>query len=67
MNYTKEQLEKLPRWAQTEIKTLSQNVASLQERLNEFKGEGETNTFIRWGLQKTPIPNKLYIKLLIES
>lgn len=36
MNYTKEQLEKLPKWAQSEIKRLQGLTQTLNQRLSEF-------------------------------
>ena len=46
MNYTKEQLEKLPKWAQSEIKRL----------------QGLTNTHLVEGLDKKPLMNNAQIE-----
>jgi Leucine-rich repeat (LRR) protein len=62
MNYTKEQLEKLPRWAQSEIKSLEIYKNSLEQRIKEFAGESETNTFLRDGLEKLPLQNNAIVE-----
>lgn len=62
MNYTKEQLGKLPKWAQSEIKQLETYKKSLEQRIMQFEGEAETNTYIREGLSKMPIQNNAQIE-----
>ena len=57
MKYTEDQFSKLPKWAQQEIKSLEIKVDGLSKRLDEYKGDKETNTYIRDGLSKIPIPN----------
>ena len=42
--YTKEQFEKLPKWAQDEINYLEMYRKSLHQRLMQFEGKSETNT-----------------------
>lgn len=62
MSYTKEQLEKLPKWAQTEIKSLENYKYSLDQKIKEFSGELETNTHIKEGLDKLPIQNNAIVE-----
>jgi hypothetical protein len=62
MKYTTEQFEKLPKWAQNEIKVLAMNLESTNRRLAEFEGQSETNTFISHGLSKQPLPNNAHIE-----
>ena len=62
MTYTKEQFEKLPKWAQSEIKSLERYKMSLEQRLSEYKGEAKTNTYIIEGLEKIPIQNNAQIE-----
>lgn len=62
MNYTKEQLEKLPKWAQSEIKSLEMYKKSLEQRIMQFGGEAETNTYIREGLDRMPIQNNAQVE-----
>jgi hypothetical protein len=57
MKYTPEQFSKLPKWAQEEIKTLEMRLTELNGKLDEYKGDKETNTYIRDGLSRIPIPN----------
>ena len=62
MSYTQEQLDKLPKWAQTEIKTLEMNRKSLEQRLLQFQGKAETNTYVRYGLDRIPILNNATVE-----
>lgn len=62
MDYTKEQLEKLPKWAQKKIKSLEMYQQSLEQRIMQFQGESETNTYIREGLDRMPIQNNAQIE-----
>lgn len=55
MNYTQEQFDKLPKWAQSEIRRLQSDADYLDRRLKEFSGEASTNTFILDMLDKMPI------------
>lgn len=52
---TTDQLNKLPKWAQTEIKVLRSDNQSLKIKLNEMFGEAETNTYIEDLLDKKPL------------
>lgn len=66
MNYTKEQLERLPKWAQSEIKTLEHYTKSLQEQLDQFNGESETNVFLREGMSKMPLRKDAHIEFYTD-
>jgi hypothetical protein len=55
MEYTQEQIEKLPKWAQSEIKLLKSYIQTLEQRIKEFNGDAETNTFLTEGLSKMPL------------
>lgn len=61
MSYTKEQLEKLPKWAQSEIKRLQGLTQTLEQMLSEFNGESETNTHLVEGLSSKPLMNNACI------
>jgi hypothetical protein len=65
MNYTKEQLEKLPKWAQSEINRLERLTKTLNQRLAEFNGEAETNTHLLDGLDRLPLMNNAIIEFSI--
>lgn len=56
MNYTPEQFQKLPKWAQDEILRLQNNHQSLLTKLDEINGDSETNTFLVEGLSERPLP-----------
>lgn len=60
--YSTEQLEKLPKWAQREIKSLEMYRKSLEQRIKQFEGEAETNTYIREGIDKMPIQNNAQVE-----
>lgn len=60
--YTKEQFEKLPKWAQDEINSLEMYRKSLHQRLMQFEGKSETNTYIREGLDRLPIQNNAHVE-----
>jgi hypothetical protein len=62
MDYTKEQLEKLPKWAKSEIKRLQGLTQTLNQRLSEFNGKAETNTYLVEGLNKMPLMNNAQIE-----
>jgi hypothetical protein len=55
MDNKNEQLEKLPKWAQSDIKRLEGLTKTLEQRLSEFNGESETNTYLVDGLDKKPL------------
>lgn len=56
MKYTKEQLSKLPKWAQVEINRLIKDLEVCKADLRRMDGEVSTNTFIEDGLDKHPLP-----------
>lgn len=62
MNYTEEQFDKLPKWAQSEIKRLEMYTKTLSQRINEFSGKAETNTFLKEGLSEMPLQNNADIE-----
>jgi hypothetical protein len=62
MDYTKEQFEKLPKWAQSEITVLQNTNSSLIESVKQINGESETNVFIRRGLDNQPLPKNASIE-----
>ena len=62
MNYTKEQFEKLPKWAQSEITRLEANLKHFKEKAAQVSGESETNTHIVSGLDDTPLPKNSRVK-----
>lgn len=62
MDYTNEQFDKLPKWAQREIRSLEEQRKSLQQRLMQFEGKSETNTYIREGLDRIPIQNNAQVE-----
>ena len=57
MKNTQEQLDRLPKWAQLEIKRLEVYTKTLEQKLLEFNGLIETNTRISEGLDYRPLPN----------
>lgn len=64
MSYTKEKFEKLPKWAQSEIKELKSIIEEQERRLSEFHGVSESNTYLVDGLSLSskPLPNNARIK-----
>ena len=55
-DYTQDQFDKLPKWAQQEIKVLEMREKELEIKLAQFAGEQATNTYISEGLKRTPLP-----------
>jgi hypothetical protein len=49
-------LDKLPKWAQTEVLRLENEVEFLQRKLDQVTGVADTNTFLLDGLNKKPLP-----------
>lgn len=60
-----ENLDKLPKWAQTEVIRLEKQVEYLQNRLDQFSGEGKTNTKLVEGLSTKPLPNNSQIEFAV--
>jgi hypothetical protein len=67
MNYTKEQFEKLPKWAQREIKRLEQNVGHYKEKAMQVSGEAETNTLIVSGIENQNLPKNSRVMFRTEK
>ena len=65
MKYQKEQLEKLPKWAQTEIRSLENSVKYLEQQISELIGESESNTYLVEGLNKKHLINNAKIQFEI--
>ena len=66
-NYTDGQFQKLPKWAQLEIKRLEIKNADLSKRLDEFTGELKTNTYVRNGLTLSPLPNGSVVEFMVND
>ncbi len=49
-------MERLPKWAQNELRRLAYDIRSLEQKLSEFAGKAGTNTFLREGMDKMPLP-----------
>ena len=62
MNYTKEQLNKLPKWAQRELSRLELLTKTLNQRISEFNGESETNAYLTEGFDERPLMNDAQIE-----
>lgn len=62
MQYTEEQFNKLPKWAQSEIRVLKMDNSELKTRLNEYEGVDPTNTYISEGLSSSFLPNNANIE-----
>jgi hypothetical protein len=67
MNYTKEQFDKLPKWAQSEITTLKNNVFTLNNKLSQYEGMSETNTYLREGMDKKPLPKNANVEFYADK
>lgn len=65
MEYTEEQFSKLPKWAQSEINRLKNNNKGLTEKLEQFNGQGETNTYLVDGMDKKPLPKNSHIDFMM--
>ena len=55
-NYTEQQYNKLPKWAQAELMRLESNINYLNNKLSYVEGDTETNTFVSEGLENKPLP-----------
>lgn len=62
MKYTQEQFDKLPKWAQSELKQSENSVKYLQSKLEVYEGKIETNTVIREGLSKSYLPKNTVVE-----
>lgn len=65
MKYTKEQFDKLPKWAQSEITNLERSIKKHKQTISELMGEEETNTYISEGLTLKPLPNNSKIEFKV--
>jgi len=65
MKYTKEQFEKLPKWAQTHINSLTSDLKSAQNVISQYNGEQETNTYISDLMDKKPLPKDSCIQFKV--
>jgi len=64
MIQTPSQFEKLPKWAQSELRRLENEVESLKRREAEMTGEAETNTFLHEFTDKKPLPNNAHVRFV---
>ena len=46
MNFTEEEMKKLPKWAQSKVKVLMSNLIFKEKQLDEMFGKKETNIFM---------------------
>lgn len=67
MEYTKEQLEKLPKWAQRHIYCCERDIGALKKEKAETSGDLPTNTIRRDGLERIPLPNNSNIEFFTDS
>lgn len=65
MNYTQEQLNKLPKWAKQEIERLTSANKSLESKMAQLNGTEDTNTFICEGMDKSPLPMNASIQFFL--
>lgn len=65
MDYTKEQFEKLPKWAQSEITSLRNDNDSLKSKLLQYEGMEQTNTYISEGPSRKPLPNSANVEFCV--
>lgn len=67
----KNDITKLPKWAQEEIKFLQMKVEALTDKVNELSnvnaGVEETNTFILDGLNAKPLPKNSHIEFRLKD
>ena len=65
--FTDNEIQKLPKWAQSNIKTLMANVEYYKKKSEEIAGESETNTFIDSYPTKLPLPSNSRIAFKFEK
>lgn len=65
----KNDISKLPAWAQSEIKRLQADNKHYQEKIDEMMGvsDAETNTYIWGGMEHKPMPKDTAIVFTIEG
>ena len=59
---TNEQFFKLPKWAKLEITSLRNNIEYLKKQAAQLNGSEQTNTFIREGIDRKPLPKNSCIE-----
>jgi hypothetical protein len=63
LQYTKDQFQKLPKWAQEKISHLENNVHGLEAKLRNFAEQAkESNTCIIDGLDSLPLRNNTQVE-----
>ena len=67
MNYTPQQFDRLPKWAQNEIKKLQFRCDDQQKEMAQLNGDEETNTYQSVGLEKRPLPNNARIVFVTDE
>ena len=64
----KENISKLPKWAQIKIRCLESNVSYYKKQVEEIKGEKETNIYIRDGIQELrPLSKNSTIEYVLDK
>lgn len=64
---TREQIEKLPKWAQIQVRKILADKESLEQKMSQIEGRGETNTFISAHPTAKPLPRNTRIVFEIEG
>jgi hypothetical protein len=67
MNYTQEQFDKLPKWAQSEINKLKDYTQSLEQRIRQETGESETNTHLVQFMDRHPMARNSQIEFGLDD
>jgi hypothetical protein len=67
MNYTQEQFDRLPKWAQSEINKLKNYTQSLEQRISQETGESETNTHLLVMREKYPMAKNSQIEFTLND
>ena len=62
MDYTQQQFEKLPKWAQYEINRLKNYTQSIEQQIRQEQGQEDTNTFVVAILDKLPMAKNAQIQ-----
>lgn len=60
-------IDKLPKWAQTEIIRMENEIEFLTKKLEQVSGVAETNTFILDGLIAKPLPKNSHIEFRLKD
>lgn len=67
MNYTEEQFNKLPRWAQNEINRLEHNIIHLVKKNDEIYGEVSTNVFVQDLMEEPTLPKNSIVNFYADE